>query len=667
VGRQGLQDAGPRERRPIRRRKVLLASALLLLAALGAMATITVGTALSMRRHFEQGRRLLITAQSSLLAGEADRAGADFTRAGRAFRAAQEAPGNLLLRLEGVLPFLGRTPDALLSLTRIGVEAAGAGQDVARGIGGLPDGLSSLGLQRGRMPVDSLRSLAPSVHRARRSLDTAVAEANRLPSSWVIGQVAEARDLVRERLAQAVPLARSADALLSSLPRFAGQGRDARYFVAAQNSAELRGTGGLIGNYAILTIHDGRMSLGPFRDIQTLRNVPAASAPIPSRQFAELYGPFGGGGFWLNVNMTPDAPTAATVIEQLYRQVKGQKLDGTIFFDLEGLSDLLRATGPVRSKQLEFTFTPENILAYVATAAYLKSPVRNPFQEGPRLVAEAVWGTFLASADPERALRALIDAASRGHLILHGADPQLQAAFRLAGVAGEFGSRSGDFLGVVHSNAAGNKVDFFLRQDLAYDVRLLPDGKAEARATATIENRAPAGALPGYVFGPYPGLRINGRELDPGEDRTWAQFYCPPGCQLAGATEDGTDIVLERHRELGLPVYAGFIMVKPSQSRRVALSLSLPHGWAGDSGAGSYRLRVQGQTTLVTNVTVKIRVPEGMGVVATSVPMRVRDGTATWQGPLGGLRDFEIRFQRGFFGRAWARVWSFLSKPVIHL
>jgi len=639
----------------------------LVLVGLGVATAVSVMTALSIRRHLEQGRSLLTTAQSALLAGDADRAETDFVHARRVFREAEGERGALLLRIGGLVPFLGRTPDALVSLTRIGEQVAGAGADVARGLGQLPEGLSSLGLQDGGIPLDSLRALAPSVRRALGSLNAAAEEAFRLPNSWVIGQVAEARDLVRDRLAQAVPLARSADALLSSLPRFAGQGREARYFVAAQNSAELRGTGGLIGNYTILTLRDGQMSLGPFSDVQTLPNLPVDRAPSPSRDFAELYGPFGGGGFWLNLNMTPDAPTAATVIEQLYERVTGERLDGTIFFDLQGLADLLRATGPVEVKRLDYTFRPDNIVAYVATAAYLTSGVRNPFKEGPRLVAEAVWTQFLSATDPERALRALVDAAAHGHLVLHGADPQLQTAFRLAGVAGEFGARNGDFFGVSHSNAAANKVDFFLRQDITYDVQLEPDGRARAEAVATIINEAPVGAPAGYVFGPYEGLRIDGRPLEPGEDRTWTQFYCAPGCGLARATEDGTDTILEAHRERGHAVYAGFIEVKPSQSRRVTLSLDLQRAWEGDDAAGSYRVRVQGQATLSTRASVTIRAPEGMAIAWTSVPMRIQGGIAAWQGRLEGARDFEVRFQRGFFGRVWARVWSFLSKPVIRL
>lgn len=627
----------------------------------------TVATGLSIRRHFEDGRRLLETAQSALLTGEADRAAADFAGARQAFLRAQEEPGIILLRIEGLLPFVGRTPEALVSLSRMGARVAGAGAEVSLGVARLPGGLSSLGIAGGRFPVKSLRTLAPFVRRARVALDSAAGDAARLPDSWVIGPVAEARDLIRERLADTVPLARSADALLSSLPLFAGQGREARYFVAAQNSAELRGTGGLIGNYAILTLREGRMSLSNFTDIQSLRNLPAADAPSPSRDFTELYGPFGGGGFWPNMNMTPDAPTAATLMEQMYERVRGEKLDGTIFFDLQGLADLLQATGPVRSRPLAYTFTSGNVVRYVATAAYLQSPVPNPFREGPRLVAQAVWTRFLSGTEPEKALRALVDAAGHGHMVLHGADPRVQAAFRLARVAGDFGVRSGDFFGVAHTNAAGNKVDYFLRQEVSYDVRLAAEGRAEATASTTIINRAPAGARPSYTLGPHESVIVEGRHLEPGEDRTWTQFYCARGCQVTREIDDGGEPNLVRHRDLGLPVYAGFFEVKPARSRRVTLSLDLPQAWEGDRASGSYHLRVQGQPALSTVVAVTVRAPEGMGIAWTSVPMQVEGGVATWRGPLNGARDFEVRFQRGFFGRVWVRVWSFLTKPVFHL
>jgi hypothetical protein len=367
------------------------------------------------------------------------------------------------------------------------------------------------------------------------------------------------------------------------------------------------------------------------------------------------------------LNLTPDAPTAATLIEQLYLRVKGEKLDGTIFMDLQGLSTLLEATGPVRSRALDYTFTSENLVKYVASAAYLNAPVPHPAREGPRLVAQAVWTRFLSSTDPERALRALVHAAAQGHLVVHGADSRVQAAFRQARVAGQFGAGSGDFFGVASSNAAGNKVDQFVRQKLEYDIRLAEGGRADATASTTFINDAPVGAPRGYVMGPHPDVIVNGRHLQPGEDRLWTMFYCARGCQVARALDDGKAADLADHRDLGLPVRDGFLEIKPARSRRMTLTLDLPRAWEGDRAAGTYRLRVQGQRQMPTVATVTVRAPEGMGIAWTSVPMQVEGGVATWRGPLNGVRDFEVRFQRGFFGRVWVRVWSFLTQPVFHV
>jgi hypothetical protein len=118
---------------------------------------------------------------------------------------------------------------------------------------------------------------------------------------------------------------------------------------------------------------------------------------------------------------------------------------------------------------------------------------------------------------------------------------------------------------------------------------------------------------------------------------------------------------------MGLPVFDGFFEVKPAGTRRVALSFDLPRAWEGDRAAGSYRLRIQGQPQVPTTATVTIHAPEGMGIAWTSAPMEVKGGVATWRGSLEGARDFEVRFQRGYFSRVWIRVWSFLTKPVLRL
>ena len=58
--------------------------------------------------------------------------------------------------------------------------------------------------------------------------------------------------------------------ILDRLPSFLGADGPRRYVFGASNPAELRGTGGLIGAYAILTIDHGRLSFSDFRPIQSL-------------------------------------------------------------------------------------------------------------------------------------------------------------------------------------------------------------------------------------------------------------------------------------------------------------------------------------------------------------------------------------------------------------
>jgi hypothetical protein len=635
------------------------------LLAVGLLSTLT---ALDMRKDLERGRDFLAKAESALLDGNVVVASQRFGEARDSFAAAGRHPGAILIRLEAAIPFAGRTPQAVVDLAEIGSRVADAGTEVAEAVVRLPQGLSSLGLKDGRIPLEAIDSIAPAVAHARDRMEEAEEMAERLPDAWVLGPVAEARDLIRERLAGAVPLVRSADEILRSMPQFAGVDRPRRYFVSPQNSAELRGTGGLIGNFAILTITDGEISLSPFQDVSVLRNLSTSQVPAPSRDFSTLYDQFGGAGFWLNINMTPDVPTAAGAIEALYQRVQGERLDGTILLDLQGLSDLLEATGPVAVDELDVTLTPRNVVGFVASTGYRTPELAFSPTTGPRLVAQAIWGRLLTDADPADTLRGLISAAAGGHLVLHAADPAIQRAFTEAGVAGEFGGGDGDFLGVVISNAAGNKVDYYLEQDVRYEVFLEPDGRAHAVTTVRLFNDAPAGAPPGYALGPIRGLEVDGRPLEPGENRSWVSFYCARRCELTEATKDEEPATLRAYREQGHWLFAGFVEVKPQRAVDFRLSVNLAGVWVGDGGGGTYRLRMQGQPTIrPTEATVLVHPPDGMETSWAPGSREMGADGATFRARLGRETDLTVAFQQPLPGRLWTRVWDFLSKPLIRL
>ena len=94
-----------------------------------------------------------------------------------------------------------------------------------------------------------------------------LAAATRHPDSLLLGPVAPARREAEAELSELNDKIHAASLVLQGLPRFLGAEGPRRYFFGAQNPAELRGTGGLIGAYSILTIDDGRFHFSPFGPI----------------------------------------------------------------------------------------------------------------------------------------------------------------------------------------------------------------------------------------------------------------------------------------------------------------------------------------------------------------------------------------------------------------
>ncbi|MGH2766106.1 MAG: DUF4012 domain-containing protein, partial [Actinomycetota bacterium] len=433
------------------------------------------------------------------------------------------------------------------------------------------------------------------------------------------------------------------------------------YFVAAQNPAELRGTGGFIGAYAIMTAEDGALEFGPFRPIETLRDIDPRKIPAPNPDFAERYERFGGAGYWRNINMTADFPSAADAIERLYRRVTGEAVNGTIAVDPFALASLLRATGPIDVPLTGVSVDEQTVVPYITNQAYseiTESGVRKRILGD---VALAALERYLegGAADPVASGRALVDAAAGGHVLLHAANPRMQAAFEAAGVAGQLGGAPGDFLAVVANNAAGNKADFYLARELRYEVRLGGEGSAMGTAEAIFTNDAPTSGQPAYVIGPYD------ERFRPGQNVSIVTSYCATTCRLQEFRRDGRPEAVGEEEELGHPAYWNNLELDSGASQGWRYHWSVAEAWEGDDARGLYRLTVQGQTTIrPTKLIVDIRTPEGTTVISASPRMRVSGNRAVWEGAAGDRATFEVAFERPFVSRVWRAIVRFWDRPI---
>jgi hypothetical protein len=600
-----------------------------------------------------------------MVSGDAAGARTGFFAAEDAFLRAQDQAENPLLRAAGFLPVLGRTPDAVADMAEAGALLARAGKVLAEALAGLPEGTAALAPERGAIPLQPLRKIAPGLEEARALVLEAQVVMDGSPTRALLGPVGAGQARLMVELDRAERAVTAAAAMARSLPDFLGGGGTRRYFVAAQNPAELRGTGGFIGSYAILTANQGRLRLGNFRPIETLPNVPSGRIESPTPSFAERYDAFGGAGFWRNINMTADFPSAAVAMERLYEETEGVRLDGAIAADPFLLAALLEVTGEVQVPGISAVLDSGSVVEYVTNEAYNAFTDSRTRKRVLGDVAEGVFDRFLRgglSGGPEAAGRSLIDAAAGGHLMLHSTRPAEEKDFHEAGVDGALGGESGDYLAVAVNNAAGNKIDFYAERNIGYQVRLGAEGSGVGLATVELANTAPSSGQPAYVIGPY------SKDYRAGESVSLLDVYCATSCSLASARLDGRTSGTGSGRELGHPVFPLQLDIPSGASTSVEYQWRLSRAWEGDDGSGVYRLTFRGQTTIrPTHLSLEVQAPDGMVVVSASPGMDVDGGRAAWTGPAGDLMTFEIEFQRPLIERMWRSVVRFFNRPVFHL
>jgi hypothetical protein len=696
------QPARPKTRRRGWRARLAL-GLLLVLLALVVLGILAIFPTVSAAAHLQEARAEMLRGRTALLQGDAQEASAAFGEAHSDLLQARESVNHPLIQGAGLLPILGRSPDA----TEISVEAAIRTSLAAKGIADalrtLPDGLSALVPRDGRIPLQPLRQLAGPLTKAHGLLEEASDLMASVPDSLLLPPVRDAVAQFRPLLEEARRGTLAVSSLARAMPAFLGGGENRRYFVGAQNPAEQRGTGGLIGSFAILTVRNGELSLGDFRSIQELDTVPVGRVAPPNADYATRYDPFSSRGYWSNINMTPDFPSAAVAIERLYREVEGAELDGVILADPHMFAALLEAMGSVEIPSTGFVLKSGNAVDYLTNEAYSALPPR----ERKAILgdaAEEVLGRFIggvlggrdagetardgdrsrddagddpsqegASAQepsPERgggaavvAGRALVSGASDGHLLFHSTDPAVQSAFVAAGVAGGLGDPSGDFLAVALNNTSGTKIDYYLDHTVRYEVELGPEGTGVADVQLGLTNGAPFAGQPSYVIGPHPRT-----DLESGQSSLYVSLYSAATGLLETFRRDGAVEAVGSQTELGYPVYSTTAEILAGESQTLQYEWTVDSAWEEDGGQGSYRLVYQGPTSVQpADLSVAIRIPEGMHVTSFSEGMEIEGDRATWTGAAQDGMAFEVTFERPVLARAWQHILDFLNQPAIRL
>ncbi|MCU1693573.1 MAG: hypothetical protein JWM64_2664 [Frankiales bacterium] len=556
-------------------------------------------------RALVQARADLQAAQQALTQQDVTQAQRQIDAAGERTQEARSRTGDVVWRAAAQLPWAGRS---LRTARGLAVAADDLASTVLPPLVTVARDIDPARLKRADGTVD-LALVERSSPLLRQSSTRTTAVLRRLrttPASLLPSPLARARRQLVKQTSDLDSALRGAAEAAGVAPALLGADRPRRYLVLVQQTGESRGTGGLIGGYALVEADAGRVRVTEQGTRGLTLDGPVAPPLGTPADYINRYGEDGAFFYGVNVNLSPDLPRVATVVAARWRAAGGPVLDGVATVDARALALLLRGNGPVDVGEGR-TVAPEQLEQFLAVDQYVGVPLTSQAaaQRKERLsrVAAYAVGKLQQSGDSEALLRGLSAAVRSGHLHLTSQDPALQPVLARTGLDGALPRGSAPLAYAVVTNATGGKLDTFFTRS----VRYLAEGCNGARRRSLIEVTLRSDPPPDLP--PYLTIDLNVASHQSRTNRLNVAVYGTRGATLRLATLDRrvqstapgpSGPELREDTEAGLPVWSRRIELPPGQQRVLRLELDEP------TSAGAARVPEQ---PLARDLSRVVRVP----------------------------------------------------------
>ena len=482
--------------------------------------------------------------------------------------------------------------------------------------------------------VAQVSSMAPYV-------DGAVAELQDVKGGtpYVGSWISDARDAA---LAQAEPVQASYDRTapaLEALPRILGGEGRRRYLLTFLNPAELRYSGGASLSFATMTVDQGAATFGNAKTVDELQ---AAKPFLNWRKVAGNPFHFKGKRRLTSATFTPYWSVGGEELLRAWHQQTGQRCDGLIALDLQGLAQLFGVTGPIDVPGYG-TLDQSNLVRTLAGSydRFENDDRRHALNEAliPIFKEKLLQGgRFLQKGKA-------ITAAARGrHFFLYFRDHDDEQAFAQLGMDGDLSPTPHDYLGVFTQNINQSKADFWQKRTVSSDVTLQESGQAHVQLSVTEANPAP----PYTQSTPDPKVGYFTRWL-----QSAVSVFLPRGASPGATTVDGRPERFTGSRVHSHGVYhrkfrALTLTLAPGASSTLRTSYDVPSAAYADGDALVYDLSLDPQGTVVPQQThVVVHPPSGWHAV--ELPdgwQHTADGGAQLDVAATQVSQWQVRFVR---------------------
>lgn len=432
--------------------------------------------------------------------------------------------------------------------------------------------LNTLRLADGSINVGAIRAAAPLLAEADHYLSSAASKVAAQPAHTWLSEVDHARSAILGPLANLAHTVHAGDIAAQVAPAMLGADGVQRYFVAFQNEAEARGTGGLPGAFGILVADHGKLTFTNFEKDSVLGTTPTGLNF--GSDYAELYGNAETTSLYLNSNLSPNFPYAAQIWAAMWEKHSGQHIDGAIAIDPTAVSYLLGVTGPVTLPDRS-QIDAGNVVALTESAVYAKFSDANAQRTYLLEVARSISDALVhAHGSMTRLVGAAARAVGERRLLIWSANPAIERRLEQTTAAGSIPVTSRPYVGLSIVNDAGNKLDYYLGRSIRWQ-RTGCGPTREVTVTIALTNSAPASGLPAVVTG-FNDPQDSG--MRPGDNRLEIAYFATHGAVMNSVTADGKPTTAASGTERGHPVFTVVLELPRGTTRTVVFHLTEPAG-----------------------------------------------------------------------------------------
>ncbi len=562
----------------------------------------------------------------------------------------------------GWLPVVGPNLRAAPHLLQMGIELADAGEWACAAAQPILDELLGQAAPSEASLLERVTGhlLAEQADwaRAQQATERAVAARARFTSPGLHPRLAEPL----AQLDALLPWLRAGMTGAVVAPELLGASGPRRYLVLAQNSDELRPTGGYVSGIGLLTLERGRIEGLSFEDSYAVDDL-TEDHPDPPAAMREQMGV----DLWLtkDANWFPDFPTSARAVADLYYLDQETAVDGVIAADLVALQMLVEAVGPLRLEGYADVIDGSNVLETIQGywAPKLKpGQTWEEWEATPWEIRKQEWFDDRKSFMPDlvEALmqRVMSDPGAldapklaftvkrildEKHALIFFYDPTVEGLVSMLGWDGATPHPDHDYLMVVDTNVGYTKVNGNIAQQIAYRVDLADDGTAQSRLDIAYRNVAtrdlPEGCVKDMSYDPSYELMTQRCYWD------YVRVYVPAGSQLqASQTIEPVGEVAE---ETPHTIWDTSFVIAPKEESALSFSYRPSVQALRQGKLWVYNLLVQKQPgTAAVPLQVEVRLPDGaQWVSAQPQPTSVEGTLVRFSTDLLVDRAFQVTFK----------------------